>query len=276
MKAISACRREFFQTLEDKLNLIRVQAPLFIPAGTGIQDTLFKTESKIKFDHKAVPGCHLETLHSLAKWKRHILTEYQIDSHSGIYVEGHYVRGYEPVLDETHSLYVLQFDWEMTITKEDRNLEFLKSTVTKIFESLRHVEKVMTTKFPDKIKAQLPEKISFVHSEELETRWPALTPKQREVAITKEHGAVFIIGIGHPLPGSGIPHDDRAADYDDWWTKNGLEGYRGLNGHIMVWDYALDNALELSSMGIRVSPEALKNQSILQGTWDDTKGLLYH
>ena len=107
MKAISACRREFFQTLEDKLNLIRVQAPLFIPAGTGIQDTLFKTESKIKFDHKAVPNCHLETLHSLAKWKRHILTEYQIDSHSGIYVEGHYVRGYEPVLDETHSLYVL-------------------------------------------------------------------------------------------------------------------------------------------------------------------------
>jgi aspartate--ammonia ligase len=117
----------------------------------------------------------------------------------------------------------------------------------------------MSSQFPSQIKALLPEKITFVHSEELESRWPTLTPKEREVAITKKHGAVFIIGIGHPLPGSGIPHDDRAADYDDWWTKNGLEGYRGLNGDIMVWDYALDSALELSSMGIRVCPEALKN-----------------
>lgn len=147
----------------------------------------------------------------------------------------------------------------MTIAKEDRHLEFLKSTVSKIFDGLRHVEKVMSTQFPIQIKAQLPEKITFVHSEELEARWPTLSPKEREVAITKEHGAVFIIGIGHPLPGSGIPHDDRAADYDDWWTQNGLEGYRGLNGDIMVWDYALDTALELSSMGIRVCPEALKN-----------------
>lgn len=125
MKAIEFTRKHFFDALCDKLNLIKVVAPIFIPSGTGIQDTLFKTESKIKFDHHLIPGVTLETLHSLAKWKRHILTEHKFEPHSGIYAEGHYLRGHEPELDPTHSLYVLQFDWEMTINKEDRNLEFL-------------------------------------------------------------------------------------------------------------------------------------------------------
>lgn len=134
----------------------------------------------------------------------------------------------------------------------------------------------MIKQFPGYIKRELPPNITFVHSEELEKQYPNLTPQQREVAYTKEHKAVFVIGIGHPLPGSGIPHDDRAADYDDWWTANGLEGYRGLNGDILVWDNILDTALELSSMGIRVSSESLKNQSELQGTWQETKDLQYH
>lgn len=140
MKAIDYCRKNFFEAISSRLNLIRVAAPIFIPGGTGIQDTLFKTESKIKFTHDSVPGVHLETLHSLAKWKRHTLTEHSFDAGSGIWVEGHYVRGFEPELDETHSIYVLQFDWEQTIRKEDRTLDYLQGTVKKIFEGLRDVE----------------------------------------------------------------------------------------------------------------------------------------
>ena len=129
MKSIDLCRRTLFASLSTHLNLERVQAPLFIPAGTGLQDTLFKTDSKIRFDHDELPSCKLETLHSLAKWKRHTLTMQGFEPHSGLYVEGHYVRGHEPRLDETHSIYVLQFDWEMTISKSDRTLAFLKDTV---------------------------------------------------------------------------------------------------------------------------------------------------
>lgn len=148
MRAIDYCRKKLFDQLSTRLNLIRVVAPLFIPGGTGIQDTLFKTDSKIRFTHDQVPGLHLETLHSLAKWKRNTLTEHNFDVHSGIYVEGHYVRGFEPQLDETHSIYVLQFDWEMTINKEDRNVEFLEATVRKIYEGLVNVEKEMAKQFP--------------------------------------------------------------------------------------------------------------------------------
>lgn len=126
MIAIDLCKKKFFEAISSKLNLIRVVAPMFIPGGTGIQDTLYKTESKIKFEHDVIPGQHFETLHSLAKWKRHVLTDYDFKPYEGIYVEGHYVRGYEPILDETHSIYVLQLDWEMTIRKEDRKLEFLQ------------------------------------------------------------------------------------------------------------------------------------------------------
>ena len=274
MRGIDTCRRAFFDALSSRLNLIRVAAPLFIPGGTGIQDTLFKTESKIKFSHDSVPGVHVETLHSLAKWKRHTLTEHHFEPYSGIYVEGHYVRGFEPTLDEIHSIYVLQFDWEMTIKKADRNVEFLKGIVTKIYEGLRKVEETMVKQYPEKVHQELPSAITFVHSEELEKRFPSLTPKEREIAITKQCGAVFIIGIGHPLPGSGVPHDERAADYDDWWTSTG--GTRGLNGDILVWDRALDTALELSSMGIRVCPSSLEEQSKIQGTWEETKDLAYH
>ena len=138
------------------------------------------------------------------------------------------------------------------------------------------MEKKQAETFSDQYEVQLPEDITFVHSEELEARYPRLTPREREVEITRLHKAVFIIGIGHPLPGSGVPHDDRAADYDDWWTANGLEGYRGLNGDILVWDEALGTALELSSMGIRVSAESLEQQSMMQGTWEETRELKYH
>jgi len=275
MKGIDRTRTLFFQALSERLNLQRVAAPLFIPGGTGIQDTLFKTESKIRFDHDSIPGKHFETLHSLAKWKRHTLTEQGFEPHSGIWVEGHYVRGFEPSLDETHSIYVLQFDWEMTIRKEDRTVEFLKSTVSKIYDGIKATEEGIVAAFPDKLSKQLPADIHFIHTEELEKLYPSLSPRDREIAITKEKGAVFIIGIGHPLPGSGKPHDDRAADYDDWWTAN-TAGYRGLNGDILVWDTALDTALELSSMGIRVCPQSLKSQSEIQGTWDETKDLHYH
>lgn len=194
----------------------------------------------------------------MAKWKRHILSEHKIAPYEGIYVEGHYVRGYEPTLDETHSLYVLQFDWEKVITEDNRNLSYLQETVRKIYTALKNIEKSLTQAFPGQLSVKLPESISFVHSEELEARYPGLTPKEREIEITRQLKAVFIIGIGHPLPASGVPHDDRAADYDDWWTANGLEGYRGLNGDILIWDEALGTALEISSMGIRVNKESLE------------------
>lgn len=202
MRAIDLTRRTLFDSLGRNLNLIRVSAPLFIPGGTGYQDTLFKTESKIKFDHPQIPGVSFETLHSLAKWKRHILTTHHFEPHSGIYAEGHYVRGHEPDLDPIHSLYVLQFDWEQTIRKEDRNLEFLKSTVEKIFSGLKEVEDEVCRQFPQ-LGKELPESITFIHTEELEKLYPDHTPKEREIAITKEHKAVFLIGIGHPLPSSG-------------------------------------------------------------------------
>lgn len=190
-------------------------------------------------------------------------------------MEGHYVRGFEPYLDETHSLYVLQYDWEMTIKKEDRTLDFLKATVKKIYDGLIQVETDVAKQFPGQIKKELPPTITFIHSEELEKRFPGLTPREREIEITREHKAVFIIGIGHPLPTSGKPHDERAADYDDWWTAT-HESYHGLNGDILVWDERLDTALELSSMGIRVCPKSLESQSLIQGTWDETKDLHYH
>ena len=239
MIAIDFARKTLFDSLCEKLNLIRVVAPLFIPAGTGFQDTLFKTESKVKFEHHLVPGVTLETLHSLAKWKRHMLTDHQFEPYNGIYAEGHYLRGHEPELDPVHSIYVLQFDWEMTIKKEDRTLEFLKATVRKIYDGLKQVEDIVIKHYPF-IRKELPDTITFIHAEELETRYPELTPREREVAIAKSHKAVFIIGIGHPLPGSGKPHDDRAADYDDWWTPNGNQGFHGLNGDIIVWDSMLN------------------------------------
>lgn len=220
MKGIEVSRNAFFHAVSSRLNLQRVAAPLFIPGGTGYQDTLFKTDALIKFEHRQIPGAHFETLHSLAKWKRHILTTHEYEAGTGIYCEGHYVRGHEPELDQTHSIYVLQFDWEQTLRKEDRTLDYLKQTVTKIYEGLKEVEEAVVRQFPQ-FKRELPENIVFVHSEDLEHRFPDLTSKEREVAITKEHGAVFLIGIGHPLPKSGSPHDDRAADYDDWWTANG-------------------------------------------------------
>lgn len=163
----------------------------------------------------------------------------------------------------------------MTIKKEDRNLDFLMQTVRKIYEGLVLLEDEVVRQFPQ-LKKELPDQITFVHTEELEAKYPELTPREREIAITKEYKAVFLIGIGHPLPLSGKPHDDRAADYDDWWTANGSGDYRGLNGDIIVWDNILDTALELSSMGIRVCPVSLKEQSEMQGTWDETKDLHYH
>ena len=157
-----------------------------------------------------------------------------------MYVEGHYIRSHEPVLDAMHSLYILQYDWEMAIKKEDRNLQFLKEIVRKIYDGLVKVEKTIVSKYPDVLgRCQLPDAITFMHSEDLESMYPKLTPREREQKITEQYKAVFIIGIGHPLPQSGQPHDDRAADYDDWWSANGTEDYKGLNGDIFIWDNVL-------------------------------------
>jgi aspartate--ammonia ligase len=162
----------------------------------------------------------------------------------------------------------------MTITREDRTLEFLRTTVNRIFDSLKQTERQLVELYPQ-FNTVLPDEITFVHSEELQERYPTLSPLDRERAVTKEHGAVFLVGVGHPLPGTGVPHDERAADYDDWHTENS-SGFRGLNGDILVWDEATNDRVELSSMGIRVDATALQRQSEIQGVWEATKDQEYH
>jgi aspartate--ammonia ligase len=172
-------------------------------------------------------------------------------------------------------VYLPQFDWELRIDDVSRTLEFLKETVRKIYGALRKVERqVVEAGYTS--SAILPEDITFLHTEELEAKYPDLTPMEREKVAAKEYGAIFLIGIGHPLPISGKPHDDRAPDYDDWHTANGNGEFRGLNGDIILWDEARQTSLEISSMGIRVNKTSLEAQATHQNVWDRIKGLEYH
>jgi aspartate--ammonia ligase len=264
--------KEFFQTnLAFELGLIRVTAPLFVKAGTGINDNLNGIEQPVSFNIKAMNGTGVEIVQSLAKWKRMMLADYGFKYGEGLYTDMNAIRPDE-VLDNLHSLYVDQWDWERIISEEERNLDFLKGIVQKIYDVIRRTEKYITYQYSN-IQPILPEEITFIHSEELEDQYPDLTPKERERVVCKQYGAVFIIGIGGNLR-NGKPHDGRAPDYDDWSTPvDG--GYRGLNGDILVYYPVLDCAFELSSMGIRVDPEALIRQLEITGD-TDRKELLFH
>ena len=249
--------KDFFQqNLATGLRLHRVTGPLFVRRGLGINDDLSGTERPVTFPIKDLGDALAEVVHSLAKWKRLTLAEHGIKPGYGIYTDMNAIRADEE-LGNLHSLYVDQWDWERVILPEERTLDFLRATVERIYAALRRTEFLVCERFPQ-ISPFLPETVHFIHAEELRQRYPDLTPKEREDRITREFGAVFIIGIGCPL-GDGKPHDLRAPDYDDYSTiaSNGLPG---LNGDLLIWYDVLERAVELSSMGIRVDREALVRQ----------------
>jgi aspartate--ammonia ligase len=254
--AIKMIKRTFQKKLADALCLRRVTAPLFVLSGTGLNDDLNGVERPVSFPVKALGDRKAEVVHSLAKWKRVKLGTYGIDPGYGLYTDMNAIRADED-LDNLHSLYVDQWDWEKTIREEDRNLSYLKETVRKIYNAIRETEHKVYSQFPH-ITPRLPEEITFIHSQQLLDEYPELSPAEREAEAAKKYGAIFLIGIGAPLS-NGEPHDGRAPDYDDWSSPN-EEGYTGLNGDILVWDSVLGRSFELSSMGIRVSPESLKRQ----------------
>lgn len=264
--------KDFFQAnLSTALRLRRVTAPLFVLRGLGLNDDLSGVERPVSFPIKDMEDKVAEVVHSLAKWKRLMLAEYDIQPGYGLYTDMNAIRGDEE-LDNIHSLYVDQWDWCRTIRREDRNLKFLKKIVTSIYAAIRRTEYLVCETYPQ-IKPFLPDEIHFVHSEELLKMYPGMTPKERENAVCKAYGAVFIIGIGGKLS-DGKEHDLRAPDYDDWTTPN-EEGYKGLNGDIMIWYPTLNRAIELSSMGIRVDKEALLYQLELTGKQERQK-LFFH
>ena len=231
--AIKLIKENFQKELAGRLDLRRVTAPLFVLSGTGLNDDLNGVEHAVSFSIDAMNGAHAEVVHSLAKWKRVKLAAYGIDPGFGLYTDMNAIRTFED-LDNLHSLYVDQWDWEKSIRPEQRNLDFLRLTPV------------------------LPEDVTFIHAQDLLDRYPELSPREREREAARQYGAVFIIGIGAPLS-DGVPHDLRAPDYDDWSSPN-QEGHIGLNGDLIVWDRVLDCPMELSSMGIRVDAPALLRQ----------------
>lgn len=240
--------KDFFQTLlAERLNLLRVSAPLFVDPASGMNDNLNGVERPVSFDIKSQDGKEAEIVHSLAKWKRYALKKYGFQAGEGLYTDMSAIRRDEDV-DNIHSIYVDQWDWEKIITKEQRNLDTLKDVVRTVYKVLRKTEKYMSIEY-DYIEEILPHDIFFITTQELEDMFPDNTPKEREYYITKAKGAVCIMQIGDLLE-SGIPHDGRAPDYDDW----------SLNADIVVYYPVLDIALELSSMGIRVDKDALLSQ----------------
>jgi aspartate--ammonia ligase len=249
--------KEFFQlNLSSELRLRRVTAPLFVLKGMGINDDLNGVERAVSFPIKDLQDAQAEVVHSLAKWKRMTLADYHIEPGYGIYTDMNAIRADEE-LGNIHSLYVDQWDWERVITKEDRNIDFLKEIVNRIYAAMIRTEYMVYEMYPV-IKPCLPKELFFIHSEELRQLYPDMEAKDRENAIAKKYGAVFIIGIGGQL-GDGKKHDGRAPDYDDYSSK-GLNGYPGLNGDLLLWNDVLQRAIELSSMGIRVDKEALVRQ----------------
>ncbi|MCH5233596.1 MAG: aspartate--ammonia ligase [Muribaculaceae bacterium] len=269
--AIKMVKDSFQKRLSESLNLRRVTAPLFVLKGTGLNDDLNGVERPVSFKIKDMGERPAEVVHSLAKWKRMKLGAYDIAPGYGLYTDMNAIRTDEE-LDNLHSLYVDQWDWEKTIRKEDRTLDYLKSTVKKIYEAIKQTEKDVYDRFPH-ITPRLPEEITFIHAQELLDMYPGLSPKERELEALKKYGAIFLIGIGGDLS-DGKPHDGRAPDYDDWISENEA-GYKGLNGDILVYDSVLETPFELSSMGIRVSPESLERQLAAKGE-ERRKELEFH
>lgn len=270
-QAISFIKDEFSKGLQQQLNIIPVSGPLVVLDGTGINDDLNSIERPVKFPIKSLNDKNAVVVHSLAKWKRIRLKELEIEPGEGIITDMRALRpdeDYSPI----HSIYVDQWDWEKVIVPQDRQLAYLFQTVEAIYKVIKQTEQRVEAKYPQ-LRAILPEQITFISSEDLLLKYPTFTPKERENAICKEFGAVFIYGIGGELS-NGELHDARAADYDDWSTENS-KGFKGLNGDILVWNPILESAFELSSMGIRVDKKALIKQLEIRNS-TDRKNLLFH
>jgi len=244
IKMIDEIKKTFESQIEKRLGLTKVGSPLFVKKSSGLQDDLTGKEEAVGFTKGEEK---FEIVHSLAKWKREALGKYEFPIHTGLYTDMKAIRKDEEV-DTTHSLYVEQWDWEKVIDESDRTIEYLKETVRSIYKAIRQTSIIMKQKYHF-LKLDLPKTIYFITSQELEDLYPDKTPKEREQLITKDKKAVFIIGIGDKLK-SGIPHDFRSPDYDDW----------SLDGDLMIWDKAIDKELELSSMGIRVDEKVLLSQ----------------
>ena len=261
--------KEFFQqNLSSELRLRRVTAPLFVLTGMGMNDDLNGVERPVTFPIKDLGEQRAEVVHSLAKWKRVTLADYNIEPGYGIYTDMNAIRADEE-LGNLHSLYVDQWDWERVITPEQRTVDFLKSIVTRIYSAMRRTEYMICEVYPQ-ISSFLPHDVHFIHSQDLLDMYPDKTPKEREDLITERYGAVFIIGIGGKLS-DGNPHDKRAPDYDDYTT---IDPKTGL-GDLLIWNSVLGRAIELSSMGIRVDKAALLKQLELAGKEERTK-LYFH
>ena len=262
-KAIGLLKRLFEDNLSGALRLHRVSAPLFVSAASGLNDDLNGVERPVAFEINGVPAA-AQVVHSLAKWKRMALKDYQFQAGEGLYTDMNAIRRDEE-LDSLHSAYVDQWDWEKIITREERNLDTLKKTVQIIVNSLAETQYFLRSVFPQlSVLPQVSRTITFITAQELEDLFPDKTPHERETAFVKDHPTTFLMGIGGKLR-SGRPHDGRAPDYDDW----------SLNGDILVWDSVSSRAFEISSMGIRVDPETLDRQLTLAGC-DSRRELPFH
>jgi len=270
-EAIKSIKDHFQQNLAESLNLVRVTAPLFVRSGTGVNDDLNGVERPVRFKVAASGNDDVEIVQSLAKWKRLALARYGMDNGRGLYTDMNAIRPDEE-LDNLHSIYVDQWDWEKTITPEERTVETLMDTVRSIYDVIRRTEFFVASRFST-IEPLLPEEITFITAEELAERYPDLSPAEREKIVAREHGAVFILGIGADLA-NGDPHDGRAPDYDDWITER-PDGGQGLNGDIILWHPVLECAFEISSMGIRVDADSLRKQLVARGA-EERAALQFH
>ncbi len=264
--------KDFFErNLSAELRLSRVTSPLFVPRGSGINDDLNGVERPVRFPVGRLGEREMEVVQSLAKWKRMALADYGYAPGTGLYTDMNALRPDDDI-DAIHSIYVDQWDWELVMDPEDRNLALLKNVVGRIYEVLKRTEFVVAEQYAD-LAPVLPEKIRFIHAEEALARYPKISPQEREKELAREFGAVFLIGIGGKLS-DGASHGGRAPDYDDWTTV-AEDGKAGLNGDIIVWDPVRGDSLELSSMGIRVDRETLLRQLALTGN-EDRKDLYWH
>ena len=270
-RAIKFVKDTFERELASELRLSRVTSPRFVKANSGINDDLNGVERPVRFNVGNMDEIGMEIVQSLAKWKRMALADHGFAPGTGLYTDMDAIRPDDDI-DNIHSIYVDQWDWERVITEDERNLDFLKRIVNGIYDVIRRTAFLVAENYPA-CAQDLPEHIRFIESEEARAMYPDLTPVEREKTLAKQYGAIFIIGIGMPLS-DGVMHGGRAPDYDDWSTPNS-DGCYGLNGDIIVWDSVRNDSLELSSMGIRVSKKSLLDQLKIRGC-EQRSNLYWH